>query len=120
MAANLIPCPSKRCLAFCSCTSCALQNGHQSAERKKRSTTPREPFRVSLDRSCPNWSWATKGGIFCPALDPVKGETSFGEEDLSDPHPNANRQKENIRAFRLLFFNSHYLRPSDWRYLGAS
>ena len=89
-----------------------LQNGHQSAERKNKSTVPFVPFSASLDTSLPNWSRAVKVAIFWPTLDPVKGETTSEEEDLSDRHPIANRQRENIRTSSGLFFNSRYLRPS--------
>src|SRR5713226_85832 len=104
MEANLIPLVSKRCFAFCSCTSCALQNGHQSAERKNKSTVPFVPFSVSLGTSSPNWSRAVKGGIFWPTFGPVKGEAGCGEEDFFDPQPSANRHRENMRASIDLVF----------------
>src|SRR6267378_1111621 len=40
MAASFSPCASNRCFVLCSCTSCALQKGHQSAERKERTPAP--------------------------------------------------------------------------------
>ena len=53
-ALPLTRCCSNVALAFCSCTSCALQNGHQSAERKKSMTVPLEPFKDSFDCLWPN------------------------------------------------------------------
>src|SRR6266851_2068290 len=114
MAANLIPCASNFCFVFCSCTSCALQNGHQSAERKNKSTVPFVPFSVSLDTSSPNWSRAVKGGIFWPTFGPVN-RAGRGEEDLSDPQPSANRHRENMRTSIDLVFNAWFPGPSDLR-----
>src|ERR1700752_5214025 len=71
MAASFRLCASNLCFAFCSCTSCALQKGHQSAERKKRSTVPFGPLSVSLDCSCPNWSGMENAGPFCPTESPT-------------------------------------------------
>src|SRR5229473_1048737 len=75
MAASFNPCASNLCFAFCSCTSCALQKGHQSAERKKRSTVPFGPLSVSLDCSCPNWSRMENAGAFC-----LTAETLLADE----------------------------------------
>src|SRR5260370_40089640 len=46
MAASLIPCFSNLSVAACSSTSCALQKGHQSAERKNSRMVPFVPFNV--------------------------------------------------------------------------
>src|SRR5712692_855812 len=56
MAASLTPCFSNRGMALCSWTNCPLQNGHQSAERKKRSTVPLGPFKESRVCTRPYWS----------------------------------------------------------------
>src|SRR5579862_43191 len=71
MAAILIPCFSNRAFAFCSSTSCPLQYGHQSAERKKRRTVPFGPFKVSRVCSRPNWSRSEKAGAFWPTASPI-------------------------------------------------
>ena len=57
-----IPCSSNRALAPSSSTSWPLQYGHQSTERKNRSTVPCFPLSVSRFCSCPNWSGAEKPG----------------------------------------------------------
>src|SRR5713226_1168129 len=75
MAASFSPCASNLCLAFCSCTSCALQKGHQSAERKNRRTVPFDPFKVSFDCPWPNWSCAANVGAFCPTGRPIVAAT---------------------------------------------
>src|SRR5262244_3168419 len=72
MAASLSPCSANFCLAFCNWTSCALQKGHQSADRKKRITVPREPLSVLLDCSCPNWSRRANAGAGCPIGSPIE------------------------------------------------
>src|SRR5260370_21093707 len=118
MAANLIACASNRCFAACSCTSCALQYGHQSAERKNSTTVPFGLFRLSLDISRPNWSRAVKGGIFRSTFEPVRGETKSREEDLFEPQPRPKKQRETISVPNVLVFNAWFLRPSDWRSTG--
>ena len=45
MAASPMPLCRNVSRAFCNWTSCCLQNGHQSAERKNSSTTPLGPIR---------------------------------------------------------------------------
>ena len=45
MAANPMPSCWNLSRAFCNWTSCCLQKGHQSAERKNSSTTPLDPIR---------------------------------------------------------------------------
>src|SRR6266851_5162419 len=120
MAANLIPCASNRCFAPCSCTSCALQYGHQSAERKNSTTVPFGLFRLSLDISRPNWSWAVKDGIFRPTFEPERGETKSREGDLFEPQPSPKKQRENISVSSILVFNASFLHPSDWRSMGES
>src|SRR6516165_5780385 len=120
MAANLIPCVSNCCLAPCSFTSCALQYGHQSAERKKRSTVPFGLFRLSLDNSCPNWSRAVKSGIFRPTFEPVTGEAKGKEEDLCELQPNPNKQRENIRISRVFVFNACLPRSLVYHWPAAS
>src|SRR5436190_3281486 len=71
MAASLTPCFSNRGIALCSWTSCALQNGHQSAERKKRRTVPFVPFKLSRVCTRPNWSRTEKAGAFWPTATPI-------------------------------------------------
>src|SRR6266436_5107803 len=71
MAASLTPCFSNRGMALCSWTSCPLQNGHQSAERKKRRTVPFVPFKVSRVCTRPNWSRIEKAGAFWPIPSPM-------------------------------------------------
>src|ERR1700687_1462554 len=71
MAASLTPCFSNRGMALCSWTSCPLQNGHQSAERKKRRTVPFVPFKVLRVCTFPNWSRMEKVGAFWPTASPM-------------------------------------------------
>jgi hypothetical protein len=71
MAASLTPCFSNRGMALCSWTSCPLQKGHQSADRKKRRTVPFLPFKVSRVCTLPNWSCTEKAGAFWPTASPI-------------------------------------------------
>src|SRR5260370_16930530 len=85
IAASFSPCASNLCFAFCSCTSCALQKGHQSAERKKRSTVPFDPLSVALDCLWPNSSPRTKPPVAWPISPPPHGATHFLLSHLSLP-----------------------------------
>src|ERR1700680_457449 len=71
MAASLTRCFSNRGIALCSWTSCPLQKGHQSAERKKSRTVPFAPFNVSRVCVRPSWSRTEKPGAFCPTASPT-------------------------------------------------
>src|SRR5579859_1352475 len=71
MAASVTPCLANRGMALCSWTSCPLQKGHQSAERKKRRTVPFAPLRDSSVCTRPNWSRAENGGACWPVARPM-------------------------------------------------
>src|SRR5256885_1000025 len=95
MAASLTPCFSNRGIALCSWTSCPLQNGHQSAERKKRRTVPFVPFKLSRVCISPNWSRAEKAGAFWPTASPIDIESS----------PDGHRVSQ-VSAYRCLRLNA--------------
>ena len=108
MAATLMPRASNFCFAFCSWTSCALQKGHQSAERKKSRTVPFAPFNVSMDWSWPNWSRSAKAGAFCPTCNPTAGATGGLLDGSSCARPRLKNPKTNTtaRTNRILPLNS--------------
>src|SRR5208283_263565 len=110
MAASLSPCASNRSLAFCSCTSCALQNGHKSAERTKSRTVPVVPCRVSFDCLFPNWSFSVNGGAFSPTSSPKETE-SVGCVDCPSVNIPGPRAAQTTRtAIQVFFILGDFLR----------
>src|SRR5260221_14367051 len=90
-----IPRSLNLCWACCNSTSCILQYGHQSAERKNKSTVPFFPATVLFVCSLPNWSRALKGGAGSPSPGPAFSlGTAWGKFSSPDGCFEAKRREE--------------------------
>src|SRR5262249_30921052 len=65
-----MPCRFNESSRPCSSTSCVLQYGHQSADRKNTSIRPREPSNDVSVRERPCWSVKVKSGTRAPTCGP--------------------------------------------------
>ena len=68
-----------------SCTSCALQKGHQSKERLSINSSPFSPFNSSKVRKLPSWSGAEISGIDAPTGNSVAHINSCAIETWNAP-----------------------------------
>src|SRR5580692_11989960 len=74
MDAMWMPLASKLWRAVSRSINCDLQNGHQSADRLKRISSPFGPERDCNVCGFPSWSLRLKEGIFTPGCRPESSE----------------------------------------------